>query len=406
MKGKSLLLSLISIALVAGLVASVFVSGCAPPAGVKEEPKVFKVGSVWAYSGAFAGWGWCAYPSQTIWRDEVNAAGGITVGGEKYMVEIVQYDHEGDPAAALGAVRKAIYQDGIKYFDHCCGQEVHATCELINAEKAIVISLATGIGDILGREETPYIFGTFPQPWECISVSMICARQEYPEYTRVAGIAPDVEAGHVYIEGLREVMSENPDYELVDIVVVPPDQDDFYSVLTPLIGKVDIIQNLCLNFSAGGQLVKQARELGFEGAFIFPDSFDFETTKEIAGVEACEDIIGIPEGVGMPTDAGKRWAEQYQARYGTLLWGLNTVYDGLRLLQKAIEKADTFDTEKVAAALGEVELEEGCSGYGVGFHTCRFSPDLPRYLKAGVPAIVIRDGQKVDIYAGFSTLWD
>ena len=72
-----------------------------------------RIGYTIARTGLFA----AAAPSQEqayeLWKDQVNADGGLDVGGEKRMVEFVTYDDESDPAKSAQLYERLITSDEV-----------------------------------------------------------------------------------------------------------------------------------------------------------------------------------------------------------------------------------------------------------------------------------------------------
>lgn len=46
---------------------------------------------------------------------EINAAGGIKVGSDNYMLNVIAYDDKANPTEASNSVRKLIDRDGVKF---------------------------------------------------------------------------------------------------------------------------------------------------------------------------------------------------------------------------------------------------------------------------------------------------
>ncbi|MCB1474301.1 MAG: ABC transporter substrate-binding protein [Rhodobiaceae bacterium] len=77
--------------------------------------KVVKIGFLAPLTGPVAAWGKPGLDGCRIWAEWVNAAGGISIGGEAHMVEFVAYDNEYDPAKARTGATKLIREDGVKF---------------------------------------------------------------------------------------------------------------------------------------------------------------------------------------------------------------------------------------------------------------------------------------------------
>jgi branched-chain amino acid transport system substrate-binding protein len=54
-------------------------------------------------------------PLYKMWRDEVNAAGGINVAGKMLTIEIIEYDDGSDPAALTRNIEKLVTQDNVDF---------------------------------------------------------------------------------------------------------------------------------------------------------------------------------------------------------------------------------------------------------------------------------------------------
>jgi branched-chain amino acid transport system substrate-binding protein len=85
-------------------------AGLAAPA-LAADP--VRIGYTLARTGLFS----AAAPSQemayTLWAEQVNAAGGLDVKGEKRMVEFVTYDDESDPAKSAQLYERLITSDKV-----------------------------------------------------------------------------------------------------------------------------------------------------------------------------------------------------------------------------------------------------------------------------------------------------
>src|SRR3972149_2230688 len=98
--------------------------GAAPTTGLalagaakrsRAEDGVIKVGFLAALTGEAAGWGLPGLYGVEIWRDQLNAAGGVNVGGQQYTIEVISYDDEYDTTKALTGAKKLVFEDGVKF---------------------------------------------------------------------------------------------------------------------------------------------------------------------------------------------------------------------------------------------------------------------------------------------------
>lgn len=82
-------------------------------AGLAQAAEPVKIGFSMSKTGMFAN----ATPSQLnvyeLWKDEVNAAGGLDVGGQRRPIEFVSYDDQSDPGNAVKIYEKLITDDKV-----------------------------------------------------------------------------------------------------------------------------------------------------------------------------------------------------------------------------------------------------------------------------------------------------
>ncbi len=73
--------------------------------------QVLRIGSVSPLTGPGAAWGLAIEGGARIAADEVNAKGGLTVGGKTYKIEVIPYDDEYKTASTVTAVNRLIERD-------------------------------------------------------------------------------------------------------------------------------------------------------------------------------------------------------------------------------------------------------------------------------------------------------
>ena len=179
------------VALMSGLVAS----GCAaPPPTPEEELETVKIGFIGAFSGPAAMWFVPGITGLTIWEDEINAAGGIEVGGNKYLVEVVYYDDEFIPSKTIAGVKKLVLEDGVKMLIMCCGAPVAAIQPFVNEEEVLILSQVM----YESSPDRPWVLGV----GECApfysAIGMQYAVDTYPEIKRVAVLGQDEEINLIH----------------------------------------------------------------------------------------------------------------------------------------------------------------------------------------------------------------
>ncbi|MBV0910913.1 amino acid ABC transporter substrate-binding protein [Anianabacter salinae] len=71
-----------------------------------------RIGAVAPKTGGLAGGAAVTqWPTIALWVDQVNADGGLTVDGEKMMIELIEYDDQTNPGETIKAVQRLATQD-------------------------------------------------------------------------------------------------------------------------------------------------------------------------------------------------------------------------------------------------------------------------------------------------------
>jgi len=76
--------------------------------------KKVKIGFLAPLTGEVAAWGLPGLYGCEIWAEWVNAAGGIKIGGDNYMVEMASFDNEYLPDKALQGMKKLVLEEDVK----------------------------------------------------------------------------------------------------------------------------------------------------------------------------------------------------------------------------------------------------------------------------------------------------
>lgn len=382
---------------------AIALSGCGSSGGGTAQTKTLVYANEAPFSGPYAAWGLMAQPSCEIAAQDVNAAGGIKVGDTTYMLKIQKYDNAMDPTVAATVTRKAIFDDGVKYLGMISTDEAGSVNQLCNSQKVALFAMAPA-RKLIGPAH-PYTFQTYYEIGEGEEVMLHYLQQKYPNVKRIAVIAPDDTRGHISGEDFKKMAPVEGDFTVVDVIYTGAEDTDFMSPLTNLLAKgVDMIDVSCSGPEVQGNVIKQARELGYKGMFMHPDTLDVPTVSEIAGIQNLEGDIAASQYVTMPTTVGKKWADRYVKMYGSLQSWAAGYYDNIMLMKLAMEKAQSVEPEKILKALGEVKYQ-GTMGLSqfIGKNIPSVGNDSVLTIKMNV--VQIQGGKEVDVYSGYGTFW-
>src|SRR6266436_669925 len=252
--------------------------GVAP--GNSGAADVIKFGVATPLSGPAAPWGIPHKGATELIFDEINSQGGLEVGGKKYKLEVVAYDHKYVIAEGVATVNRLIAKDGVKFISILGGTVVKAIEETVNESGVLNLPLAYAEG--LVSPKNPLTFHSFPSPPETTTFWK-WIKEHAPEIKSIATIAPNDDTGWWSIK-VETTFAEKLGYQVVAKEFFERSVTDFNPVLLRILAqKPDIISVNASPAGSVGLIIKQARELGFKGRFIHIGQVDTSVVSNIAG---------------------------------------------------------------------------------------------------------------------------
>jgi branched-chain amino acid transport system substrate-binding protein len=285
----------------------------------------------------------------------VNNQGGIDIGGQKYKLEIVSYDHKYVIAEGVATVNRLIYRDKVSYVSVLGGAVVKAVEDILREGK--VLSLPVAYADGVVSPKNPLQFMPFASPPET-TAAWPWVKEKFPDIKRLASLTPNDDTGWWSIKISNE-MAQKAGFEVVAREFFERGVTDFGpTLLRMLAGKPDIIDVTATPAGSTGLIVKQARELGYKGRFIHLGQQNMNVVVGIAGKEAVEGFLvhgfveePLPEKV-------RDWQERYVKKYGPPFDPTTLDFSfGPMAFVAGLKAANSTDPTKIADALRQAEFE-------------------------------------------------
>jgi branched-chain amino acid transport system substrate-binding protein len=319
--------------------------------------KVLKIGAIFPLSGKAAVWGQAAQKAITIVEKEINGRGGLSVGGDKYKLEIVWEDDKFNAANGRMAAEKLINRDNVKFILAGQSSAVILALQPITEPKKILVLLNSFAKEVLAPEK-PYSFRMVLTSNEILPAMYPWLIKTYPKVKTVAFIEPNDASGWSVEKDCRR----NADTVYLKVVFsqfYERGTSDFY----PLLNKLLLTNPDVIDFTGappGDQalIVKQARELGFKGKTFSATTMDPVQFCKIAGTQNAEGHISNTHDLlgAFNTEAQKKYVDAYQAQFGKPFDPVTPKYTlYLDILAQAIEKAGSLDPVKVRETLEKTE---------------------------------------------------
>ncbi|MDG1340291.1 ABC transporter substrate-binding protein [Thalassobium sp. R2A62] len=338
-------------------------------AALAENP-VLKIGFVGVTSGPAAAWGISNQRSMEARAAWINETGGYTIGSTTYNIEIVSFDDQKDPKRAIAgmekmaqegihyvvgpnvddgaaAVRPVAEANDIMYFPYAFPKELYSA----PASNAV-------LGMIANYQSGPAIYKHLMENEGVKTVAFIAANESDPLSQRDGGVAAAKELG-------LEVVSDSVTYQV--------DTTDFTPVLTPILRtRPDLLVLSGVSPANAPQLIRSARELGFEGLISTETAQDAGVLAEGAG-DLANGFISVG-GASTPELASpmmNEFVERYTSMFGEYNDESNTKVYALEYILETI-KATPEAIENVAAFQASMDSFEAPNPYMNGDEKLRY----------------------------------
>ncbi|MFD0959880.1 ABC transporter substrate-binding protein [Paenibacillus chungangensis] len=356
MKKKRLHIS--ALVVVLAMLLSACGSGGGSTAGVKGNEIL--VGEVDPLTGPAAVYGAAQSKALKMAVDEINEAGGVTVGGKNYTFKLISYDDKGDANEAISASRKLIDRDGVKYIlGWAVSGSTSGASKVLGQEDVLMLIGNAGETGIV-TQGYKNIFRTRPpggytggpaggfvaeQGVKKLAVLGQLKDSIYKEYTE--------NFKEKFMEGGGEVVAEES-FSLSD--------RDMYTQLTKIIGQKPDAIFVPGSVEPAAFVFKQLRELNFQGeiySFTGGTPEQFSTVLDIKQMEGIYDLRPLETTYEAMSEVGRKYVENFRAKYNeTPVPSAVNAYDQMYVLKKAIETADSLEVPKLIEVIKEMSPPE------------------------------------------------
>ena len=315
-----------------------------------------KLGVVDCFSGPFSHSGPAITAGVKFAVDEQNAKGGLF--GKK--IELVIEDHEMKADVGLRKAKKLFLEDKVDFMQVGTGSHVVlASLKLAETYKKLLFTTHGAAHSITGGDFNRYIFRIGHHNYGYTAgMFQLLARTPYK---RLYLMNMDYKAGRDFADEFKQAIKNYiPDAQVVGEDYPPLNNKDFGPYITKVIkSKAEAI----VTMSWGPDLtlmIKQGRALGLKVPFPFVAVF---AAEPYFGVDLKDDMVGN-WGVALydmrvNTPENQRFVQAYHAQHKNdkdfnTWWPYGVIgqaYCGWKTALAGMEKAGSFDTEKMIASL-------------------------------------------------------
>lgn len=359
--------------------------GAAVSAGAQTQatpPAPVRIGVLTALSGSYVPFGQPLYDGVKLAIDEINASGGLEVGGTKRPVELVQRDTRSDVNTTVAGTTALVRDDRLKFvIGPATGIETAAALEITQRAKVIQLSAASILQGVLNKTNTApggnrYHLFMVQASSDVRERLTIKASAQYLGNPKTHAVIISNDSNGDFI-GKRVVEAiENSGAKLaLPMVLYEPGTTDYSPYLTKIRSARPDHLNIWWLPTDGVNILLQAEQLKAASSYFVFGIEPADVTQRLGAkvdrvLIACSPICRS----ATTTPASKEFWDQYskllgaERKFGAAAGGAAWYYEGARMLFRAIQQAGTADdTDKIAqilagmkssGALGEITFDE------------------------------------------------
>ena len=285
---------------------------------------------------------------------EINAAGGIKVGSDNYMVNVIAYDDKANPTEASNSVRKLIDRDGVKFIlGFCCSGATGAVASFIENEDAVMLVGNAAERSITTREISNLTRTRPPADYTGAAAGTFVAQKGHKKVAVLGAL--DIGFYASYVDAFEKELNKAGGEIITRESFGLKDRD-----MSPQLTKIREMQPdaiLVVGYVEPAAFIyRQSVELGLDVARYGFTSGSEEQFLRVATSEQMEGVWDLrPTELTLlsASENGIAYHKNYTAEYGIAPSPSSPyAYDQTYALKDAIDAAGTVeDTTAVAAAL-------------------------------------------------------
>ncbi len=237
--------------------------GAMPFSFAKADGHTIKVGMNIPMTGDYAPWGLPGLYGCQIVADNINAAGGYEIGGTKYQIEMVSYDHGYDIEKAVQGYKKMVSEDEVGMVSMLGGATVGAVMPWGERKNVYTTTLLSS--DI--TPDTEHLFAPVESHPLYVVTGVDYLARTHPDAKRAVIVTNnDVEYGLQAVATFQAAF-EVAGIEVVDMNLHGFDVTDFAPIVSSVLAKNPDIFCMATSFYTTA-LMEQLYHQGYKGLVI------------------------------------------------------------------------------------------------------------------------------------------
>ncbi len=389
--------------------ADLAVAASLPNLDILAREKV-RIGVLTPLTGDSSAWGRPGVEGCRIWADWVNSQGGLQIGNQRRLVEIVAFDDEYDPARAVVGAKYLVLEQDVKIILMLGGDTVPAINNFLTRNKMLATTLLPS--DL--SPDTPYLIA----PCEVHPIYVVTGvnwlKQNRPHLKSVAICAQQDALGLPSIATYKAAF-EAADIKLVKEILYPGTDRDMDSVVAEMMAAEPDI--LCWDTSYEPYvhaLTEAAYRRGFKGQILSCTCDNYQGLIEKTSAEFMLGFIfQFPDfddpalnhpaiNFRRPNEFFDAFNERFPGEWSAVSW---EYYAILEMWRDAVERIQTVEPLAVLSAIKQGGYSRNVFGEARWWGRDLFGID--HALVGSWPVVEIDQGKaKIVEFASVLDWWD
>jgi branched-chain amino acid transport system substrate-binding protein len=310
-----------------------------------------------------------------LWREQANARGGLA----GRPIEFVVYDDRSDPATAARLYEKLITDDKVNLVISSLGSATAATGSAVAEKHKMVMINGGGAAEAIQQRGFKYVFQTAARI-STYADGIVPMIEKY-KIKSIALVSRDYAAARDISKAIKEQIKDK-DVKIVMDEYFPAGTADFSSQ----IAKGQQLQpDLWIGLLYPGEAIETVRQfhsMNYMPKFFVANGVSQDDFIKSAGKDA-EYALGMSLfEPSLPSEGNKEFVKTYHDKYSADP-GYYSAFGFVAgtVLEAAVKKAGSIDTEKVREALTTLKM-----GSVMGRHEV----DPSTYMQIGVKGLVVQ----------------
>jgi branched-chain amino acid transport system substrate-binding protein len=337
--------------------------------GTTEAENVIRIGINAPLTGDIPKVGEGTKYAAQMWLEDIEAAGGLEVGGVMYQVEIVIEDNESKAESAVTVNTKLITEDEVLIIvgPQSSKQAVPAGEVANNYSTPMISPWSTNPNTTMNR---PYVFrGCFLDPFQGpVVANFIVEEFGFTKAAVLYDVASD------YPKGLAEFFKSawediNGTGSVVAFESFTTKDVDFSSQLTKIINSGAEVLFVPQYYNEVALILQQAHQLGWDKPIVGSDSWGSAELVELSGEDSYGSFFSTHYAAAGAVGATKVFIDRYQEKYGYVPDDVAALtWDVMGIVEEAITSLNELtgdlatDREAIRNALANIKEFDGITG--------------------------------------------